>query len=74
VAAKGEPVEVDDHSLFFTGPDVEQAIPYGIYDRTRNTGWVNVGVDTTPRWSRWSPSAAGGGHADATTPRPRHGC
>lgn len=42
---KGEPVEVEDHSFFFTGPDVEQAIPYGIYDVTRNTGWVNVGVD-----------------------------
>jgi len=41
---KGEPVEVEDHS-FFTGPDVDQAIPYGIYDITRNTGWVNVGVD-----------------------------
>jgi hypothetical protein len=24
---------------------VEQAIPYGIYDLSRNTGWVNVGVD-----------------------------
>jgi transposase len=42
---KGEPVEVEDHSFFFTGPDVEQAIPYGIYDLVRNTGWVNVGVD-----------------------------
>jgi transposase len=42
---KGEPVEVDDHHFFFTGPEVEQAIPYGIYDLTRNTGWVNVGVD-----------------------------
>ncbi len=41
----GEPVEVDDHSFFSTGPDVEQAIPYGIYDLARNTGWVNVGVD-----------------------------
>jgi transposase len=40
----GEPVQVEDHH-FFTGPDVEQAIPYGIYDLTRNTGWVNVGVD-----------------------------
>jgi hypothetical protein len=29
----------------FTGPDVEQAIPYGIYDLIHNTGWVNVGVD-----------------------------
>src|SRR5947208_2377487 len=42
---KGEPVQVEDHSFFFTGPDVEQAIPCGIYDVTRNTGWVNVGVD-----------------------------
>jgi hypothetical protein len=42
---KGEPVQVEDHSFFFTGPDVEQAIPYGIYDISRNTGWVNVGVD-----------------------------
>jgi hypothetical protein len=41
---KGEPVEVEDHS-FFTGPDAEQAIPYGIYDITRGTGWVNVGTD-----------------------------
>src|SRR5512132_1189123 len=32
-------------TCFFTGPEVEQAIPYGIYDLTRNTGWVNVGVD-----------------------------
>jgi len=42
---KGEPAQVEDHHFFFTGPDVEQAIPYGIYDLTRNTGWVNVGVD-----------------------------
>src|SRR5579859_2971400 len=42
---RGEPVEVEDHSFFFSGPDVEQAIPYGIYDIARNTGWVNVGVD-----------------------------
>jgi hypothetical protein len=41
----GEPVEVEDHHFFFTGPEVEQAIPYGIYDLARNTGWVNVGVD-----------------------------
>jgi hypothetical protein len=42
---RGEPVEVEDHSFFFTGPDVEQAIPYGIYDITRDSGWVNVGTD-----------------------------
>jgi transposase len=41
---QGEPVPVSDHS-FFTGPDTDQAIPYGIYDIARNTGWVNVGVD-----------------------------
>ena len=41
----GEPVKVEDHSFFFTGPDAGQAIPYGIYDLVRNTGWVNVGVD-----------------------------
>jgi Rhodopirellula transposase DDE domain len=42
---KGQPVEVEDHSFFFTGPEVEQAIPYGIYDLTRDSGWVNVGTD-----------------------------
>jgi hypothetical protein len=42
---KGQPVKVEDHHFYFTGPDVEQAIPYGIYDLTRNTGWVNVGCD-----------------------------
>jgi len=42
---KGEPVQVEDHSFFFTGPVVEQAIPYGIYDIARNSGWVNVGTD-----------------------------
>ncbi|WP_433347581.1 ISAzo13 family transposase [Microtetraspora malaysiensis] len=42
---KGDPIEVEDHSFFFTGPDVEQAIPYGIYDISANTGWVNVGID-----------------------------
>ena len=42
---RGQPVKVEDHHFFFTGPEVEQAIPYAIYDLTRNTGWVNVGVD-----------------------------
>jgi hypothetical protein len=42
---KGQPVKVEDHHFFFTGPEVEQAIPSAIYDLTRNTGWVNVGVD-----------------------------
>ena len=42
---KGEPIEVEDHSFFFSGPEVEHAIPYGIYDLTADLGWVNVGVD-----------------------------
>jgi transposase len=42
---KGDPVQVEDHSFFFTGPNVDQAIPYGIYDIAADTGWVNVGVD-----------------------------
>jgi transposase len=41
----GDPVAVEDHSFYFIGPDVEVAIPFGIYDLTRDTGWVNVGVD-----------------------------
>lgn len=38
------PAAAEDRSFFFTGPDVEQAIPYGIYDITRNIGRVNVGI------------------------------
>lgn len=44
MAPHGEPVKVVDHS-FFVGPHVEQALPYGVYDLTRDTGWVNVGID-----------------------------
>jgi transposase len=40
----GDPVQVEDHSFFFTGPDVPHAIPYGIYDLAADRGWVNVGV------------------------------
>jgi transposase len=41
---KGQPIRVEDHS-FFTSPQGEQVIPYGVYDLTTDTGWVNVGVD-----------------------------
>jgi transposase len=41
---KGQPIRVEDHS-FFTGPQGEQAIPYGVYDLAADAGWVNVGVD-----------------------------
>jgi hypothetical protein len=71
---KGEPVQVEDHSFFFTGPDVEQAIPYGIYDITRNTGWVNVGTDHDTSVFAVSPSAAGGGPVARTTTRARPAC
>ncbi len=70
---RGDPVQVEDHS-FFTGPDVEQAIPYGIYDITGNTGWVNVGPITTLPCSRRSPSAAGGRCAAARTTCRPHAC
>ncbi|MGD1702838.1 ISAzo13 family transposase [Dapis sp. BLCC M229] len=39
----GQPVEVRMHD--FADPKLGKAIPYGIYDLTFNTGWVNVGVD-----------------------------
>jgi transposase len=41
---EGEPVEVKTHDF----PDRQglgKAIPYGIYDVSANTGWVNVGTD-----------------------------
>ncbi|AZQ75817.1 ISAzo13 family transposase [Streptomyces luteoverticillatus] len=38
----GEPVMVKTHD--FPG-QADKAIPYGIYDMTANTGWVNVGTD-----------------------------
>lgn len=41
---KGDPIKVKVHDF----PDEKKqtkAIPYGIYDVTWNTGWVNVGVD-----------------------------
>lgn len=41
----GEPVRVEDHSFFLMGPEAQVAIPFGIYDVARDSGWVNVGVD-----------------------------
>jgi len=40
---RGQPEEVQVHD--FPDPAVGKAIPYGIYDVGRNTGWVNVGQD-----------------------------
>jgi len=40
---KGNATKVLSHD--FPDPNVLKAVPYGIYDIGRNTGWVNVGVD-----------------------------
>jgi hypothetical protein len=40
---QGRPVEVAVHD--FPDPAVKKAIPYGVYDLTRNEGWVSVGID-----------------------------
>lgn len=40
---KGEPISAPDHD--FIRPDTPLAIPYGIYDLRRDSGWVNVGTD-----------------------------
>src|SRR5215831_6721504 len=40
---RGEPVAVNTHD--FPGAADGKAVPYGIYDTTANTGWVNVGCD-----------------------------
>ncbi len=40
---QGRPVEVAVHD--FPDPKVKKAIPYGVYDWTRNEGWVSIGID-----------------------------
>jgi hypothetical protein len=40
---RGQPEEVRVHD--FRDPKVPKAIPYGVYDLTRNEGWVSVGID-----------------------------
>jgi hypothetical protein len=39
----GDPVQVNTHD--FPDRQVGKAIPYGVYDLTADTGWVNVGTD-----------------------------
>jgi hypothetical protein len=39
----GRPITAPDHD--FTDPDTPIAIPYGVYDLGRDSGWVNVGTD-----------------------------
>ncbi len=40
--AQGEPEEVKVHD--FIDPALGRAVPYGVYDITKNTGWVSVGI------------------------------
>ena len=40
---RGHPQEVLVHD--FPDPKIRKAIPYGVYDLTRNEGWVSVGID-----------------------------
>src|SRR5215472_7266391 len=40
---KGQPVAARTHD--FPGDSAGKAVPYGVYDITGNTGWVNVGTD-----------------------------
>jgi len=40
---RGQPQEVRVHD--FPDPAMRKAIPYGVYDLTRNEGWVSVGID-----------------------------
>jgi hypothetical protein len=42
-ARAGQPERVSVHD--FADKDLGKAVPYGIYDLTANTGWVNVGAD-----------------------------
>jgi len=54
---KGDPEEVGVHDF-----GTDRLSPYGVYDQTRNAGWVSVGVDhdtatfaveSIRRWWRW---------------------
>src|SRR3546814_7693072 len=38
---RAEPVRVHD----FLIPEAGKAIPYGVYDLSRDEGWVSVGID-----------------------------
>ena len=40
---KGEPLTVKTHD--FMDPELGKAIPYGVFDLSRNEGWVSVGID-----------------------------
>jgi transposase len=41
---KGDPEKVRTHDFII--PELGKVAPYGVYDQTRNEGWVNVGTDS----------------------------
>lgn len=43
VRPKGDPEKVNGHD--FEDPALGKVNPYGVYEPTRNVGWVNVGID-----------------------------
>ena len=68
---KGEPEQVKVHD--FVVPENGKAIPYGVYDLSRDEGWVSVGIDHDTAhfavnairrwWNRMGRAAYGGtGH------------
>jgi hypothetical protein len=64
-----EPVRVHD----FLIPEQGKAIPYGVYDLSRNEGWVSVGIDhdtasfAAKAISRWWRVMGRPAHPDATS-------
>jgi hypothetical protein len=66
---KGEPEQVLVHD--FMDKTLGKAIPYGVYDVTRNEGWVSVGIDhDTARFAteairRWWKKMGSKRHPDA---------
>ena len=40
---KGKPLQVNTHN--FPDKELGKVCPYGIYDITKNKGWVNIGID-----------------------------
>jgi hypothetical protein len=41
---KRNPTKVNGHD--FPDPNVPKAVPYGVYDIAKNSGWVNVGISS----------------------------
>ena len=67
----GDPVRVADHD-FTARADGDRVAPYGIYDLSANTGWVNVGTDhdtavfAVESLRRWWHGAGAASYPNAT--------